>query len=207
MYVTEYITGGELVHKNYPKDNLGKLDIAYQLADGLDYMHQRDIAHRDIKPANILLRGPVPVYIDFGLACIDLPSTAPEKECQGIYGKYRCGDARAGSPNFMAPEMIIGQAGDNILKSDIYSLGILFYKLFNNDKLPYKKNLPYKRNLPPAEIYKNLMATSQVKKDLKSSASGIPELDKLIDRMLSAKPEDRPTAAEIRAELSRIIKQ
>jgi serine/threonine protein kinase len=79
---------------------------------GLEHLHSRRIIHRDLKPANILLQGETPRLADFGLARV-LKSSA---HTAGI----------AGTPAYMAPETFEGKRSE---QSDIWSVGVLFYKL------------------------------------------------------------------------------
>jgi serine/threonine protein kinase len=93
-----------------------------QIALTLDYLHKQGVLHRDIKPANIMLKPePVeglpyrPVLTDLGLVrLLDSPRLTQD----GI---------SMGTPAYMSPEQASGQSTD--ARSDVYSLGILFYEL------------------------------------------------------------------------------
>ena len=100
---------------------------ARKVADALDYLHNLEIIHRDIKLENILMNDFGDVKItDFGLA---IEAKSKETEITGI----------AGTPLYMAPEVITGQTVS--AKSDIYAFGIGIYYLatgimpFESDKL------------------------------------------------------------------------
>ena len=97
--------------------------IFYQIFSAMDYIHKKNIAHRDIKLENILLKSNYEIkIIDFGFGMLN-----PEKKLQ----KFFCG-----TPNYMPPEIAekkpyVGQL------ADMWSLGILVYKIFCAD-FPFK---------------------------------------------------------------------
>lgn len=166
-----------------PVGRLELLNIFQQLADGLDYIHSKNIAHRDIKLKNILLKGDIPFYIDYDLACSFGPILR-QFEC-----KY---NSLVGTPNYMAPEIVMRTVHD-YTASDIYALGIVFYYLITEE-------LPYKRDT----IEKTYSAI--LRAELPSFQSPYPELDNLIVTMLSPDPTVRPNAAKVRGILNAIIK-
>lgn len=129
-YVMEKVDGRTL--SNYV-NNLGampfnKFEVTVRkIAAALDYLHNLDIIHRDIKLENILMNDFGDVKItDFGLA---IEGRSKETEITGI----------AGTPLYMAPEVITGQTVSS--KSDVYAFGIGAYYLstgimpFESDKI------------------------------------------------------------------------
>jgi serine/threonine-protein kinase len=98
------------------------LDVVAQVCDALDYAHSRGIVHRDIKPANIMiLRNGLVKVTDFGIA----RATATSKTRTGVI---------KGTPYYMSPEQISGMKVDG--RSDIFSLGVVFYQLLTGE-LPF----------------------------------------------------------------------
>ena len=97
-------------------------DVVAQVCDGLDYAHSRGIVHRDIKPANIMiLKNGLVKVTDFGIA----RATATSKTRTGVI---------KGTPYYMSPEQISGMRVDG--RSDIFSLGVVFYQLLTG-QLPF----------------------------------------------------------------------
>ncbi len=119
----EYFPCGDLKQRlQHPLSKQQALNYARRIAAALCVTHVAGIVHRDMKPPNIMLRadGSV-VLIDFGLAKrldADTHSTA--------IGVLR------GSPYYMSPEQAQGQTLDG--RSDIYSLGVVFYEMLTGHK-------------------------------------------------------------------------
>ena len=90
------------------------VDIARQIAQGLDYAHRHGVIHRDIKPGNVIVTAEgVAKIIDFGLAKL------PEMTMTLGYVK--------GTPAYMSPEQAVGKEID--FRSDIWSLGAILYEM------------------------------------------------------------------------------
>ena len=121
----EYLEG-ESLEAFARKDNLMPIrkgiDVAAQVCDALAYAHAHGIVHRDIKPANIMiLKNGLVKVTDFGIA----RATASSKTRTGVI---------KGTPYYMSPEQISGMKVDG--RSDIFSLGIVFYQLLTGE-LPF----------------------------------------------------------------------
>ena len=125
--VMEYIAGGHIDQLDW--NSLSKnqqTDILFSLIDGLGYLHKNHIIHRDIKPSNILIKKEVgkliPKITDFGIS-------KQRGESSAVVSKV------IGSIPYMAPEQF-NSKGKIDFNSDLWSLGVLIYKLFINE-LPF----------------------------------------------------------------------
>jgi serine/threonine-protein kinase len=147
--------------------------IVAQVAEALDYAHSKKVVHRDVKPSNImlLLDGTAKV-MDFGIA-----------RSQRFDGLTMTG-AFLGTPSYSAPETIQGSGGD--ARSDLYSLGVVFYELLTGRK-PYVADTPYS------------LLQKQVTEDAEPPSRFCtvhPELETLVLRLLRRTPAERPESAE-----------
>lgn len=122
----EYVKGGDLKQRIQKKINpLVALLYLEQLAECLVYIHQRQVVHRDIKPANVLFReNGTLVLTDFGIA----------KQLE-VDSELTATGSAIGSPHYLSPEQAEGKSVDG--RSDIYSLGVLFYEMLTGSK-PYQ---------------------------------------------------------------------
>jgi serine/threonine-protein kinase len=101
------------------------VNIGVQVAETVDYAHQKGIVHRDIKPSNILRMPNGQIKIsDFGIAHIEDPSAAQLTQAGEILG----------TPAYMSPEQVVGRPVDG--RSDLYSLGVILYEL-STGKRPF----------------------------------------------------------------------
>ncbi|HUQ27337.1 MAG TPA: serine/threonine-protein kinase [Usitatibacter sp.] len=159
--------------------------IAASVAEGLAFAHERGIVHRDIKPGNIMVLADGRVKImDFGIARLTEPAV---KTQTGVL---------LGSPQYMAPEQIIGQPLDH--RADIFSLGLVLYEMltgtraFQGDDIP---ELTFKvANLPAAP-------PTHLAPDLP------PVIDFIVARALKKRPDERySNAMELARDLQAALK-
>ncbi len=111
-----------------------RLGLFLQICEAIQHAHQKGIIHRDIKPSNILvsIHGErlVPKVIDFGVAkALGRPLT--DRTLETEHGQM------VGTPEYMSPEQAEMTNQDVDTRTDIYSLGVLLYKLITG-KLPFE---------------------------------------------------------------------
>jgi tRNA A-37 threonylcarbamoyl transferase component Bud32 len=155
--------------------------IHLDVLDGLSYAHSEGMVHRDIKPANILLtrRGQA-VVADFGIAHI-------------VGGtRHTISGALMGTLNYMAPEQ--GLEGHSDARSDIYSLGIVFYEMLT-------QRPPFEADTPLAVLMKHVNDPLPLPRKINSS---IPEpFERIVLKSLAKRPEGRYQSAEEMAQALR----
>lgn len=130
--IMEYVEGGTLA--DWLKVQQLTVEQAIQICTkvglALHATHLKHIVHRDLKPSNILLRDIyTPLLTDFGIA----------RQTDVDQGLTQTGHI-VGTMQYMSPEQIRGQHID--LRSDIYSLGLMFYRLLVG-KLPFISTSQY----------------------------------------------------------------
>ena len=125
--VMEYIEGQTLKQLLKKRGNLTLsecIDIMLQLTEGMSHAHDSYIIHRDLKPQNIMIQDDGQIKItDFGIA-MALNSTQLTQT-----------NSVMGSVHYLPPEQAAGKG--STIKSDIYSMGIIFYELLTGT-LPFK---------------------------------------------------------------------
>lgn len=149
--VMPYINGGTLrdVMEREGQLPLSKvLHYLQQLAAALDFAHQSGIIHRDIKPANILLTLEDRVLLtDFGLVKVLADGQSAQARLTGP-------GAPVGTPDYMAPEQVIGDEVDG--RADLYSLGVIVYQMITG-MTPFQGETPMQiamqhLHMPPSSL-------------------------------------------------------
>ena len=125
--VMEYVDGKTLKQLLKKRGNLTlseAIDIMLQLTDGMAHAHDSYIVHRDLKPQNVMIKDDGQIKItDFGIA-MALNSTQLTQT-----------NSVMGSVHYLPPEQASGKG--STIKSDIYSIGIIFYELLSGS-LPFR---------------------------------------------------------------------
>ena len=144
-----------------------------QLAAALDHIHEKGWLHKDMKPDNILFsKGSELRLIDFSLS--GRPTGALSKMLGG-------GGTIQGTRTYIAPEQILRRSLTPA--TDVYSLGITLFEVLTGKG-------PFKGTTPDDLLKRHLTETAPTPSAFNSNIA--PEMDRLIMRMLSKKPDLRP---------------
>jgi serine/threonine protein kinase len=172
----EYIEG-ETLEERIAKGPLPlpeALEIAQQIAAGLEAAHAAGVVHRDIKPGNVLVTPDRRVKIlDFGLALLTEGSKLTQL------------DTTVGTVAYMSPEQ--AQGGDIDHRTDIWALGCLLYEMVTSER-------PFPGVHDQALLYE---IVNQAPEPLTGVRAGVPmELEFVVSKCLAKDREDRHGSAE-----------
>src|SRR5215475_902727 len=133
--VLEYLEGqtlaDRLVKGALPLDQA--LQLAIQIADGLDKAHRAGVVHRDLKPGNIMLTKSGAKLLDFGLAKPAAPlASLATMTVSKAHSPVTQEGMIVGTFQYMSPEQVEGKELDG--RSDIFSLGAVLYEMLTGKK-------------------------------------------------------------------------
>ncbi|MFO1054086.1 MAG: bifunctional serine/threonine-protein kinase/formylglycine-generating enzyme family protein [Planctomycetota bacterium] len=202
----EYVPGEALNRHVQTRglDLLARIDLFLAACEGVHHAHQRGVIHRDLKPQNILVAEvdgvAQPKVIDFGLA--------------KVFGDHELHTMRThagavlGTPAYMSPEQMRGDAQSADIRTDVYALGVILYELLTGtlpigaDSLRRLQLAELQRLItevePPLASRRALQAQCAWSRSLRG------DLDWILCKAMSKRADDRyGSVAEFAADLRR----
>lgn len=163
------------------------LKLGIDICKALEFCRKYDLIHRDIKPENIFIAPSGDYKLgDFGIA--------------KTVEKTRVGLSRKGTYLYMAPEVYSGEAYGATV--DIYSLGIVMYKLLNNNRTPFMPEYPNKITYEDRE---ESMSRRIRGEEISAPENGSEELKQIVLKACAFEAKNRfSTAAEMRRALEKL---
>ena len=172
-YISMKYIKGETLHSKIKKYGILPINRAIkyslQICKGLNEAHLNGIIHRDLKSQNIMIdENDNAIILDFGIAISNDTDLTVST------------DLIVGTPHFASPEQIKGEQID--IRSDIYSLGIVFYEIFTGF-------LPFEGKTPLIIINKHLYETPLP--PIKKNPSLPIEINEIIIKAIEKEPDKR----------------
>ena len=215
-YVMELLDGMDLetlVGRFGPQPPARVRSLLLQACSSLAEAHVAGMVHRDIKPANLFVcraadEVDVLKVLDFGLVR-SLEESAPEsvrsledlerelESSEQPLAKLTAAGAVVGTPEFMAPEQILGRETDG--RTDIYALGCVAYFVLSGE-------LPFASGKEAMAIMLSHIQSEPIPLASRVKGTLPPGMDEIVMRCLSRNPEQRPPSmSALRAELQALV--
>jgi len=192
-YAMRYVDGADLdrfvqEHQLAPKT---VVELVAKVCDAVQHAHQRGVIHRDLKPSNILVTPDgTPVVVDFGLAkAVSGEGWSPEVSIAGEV---------AGTVAYMSPEQAAGDAAVIDTRSDVFSLGVILYKLLVGQH-------PHDLSGSQADVLRRIQ-TREIRRPSRLVRGISRDLEAILVKALELDPDRRyNTAGELAADLRRLL--
>ena len=214
----EYVEGSSLATVLRTRGALPRpavLSIAKQLCRAMRAAHEQGVVHGDLKPQNLLI-GPDGVLkvTDFGVArLVRRPASGTEGAGEpaspfSSVGATRLVGAIVGTPEYMAPEQLLGEEPDT--RADMYAAGIVLHECITG-ATPFQADTPlgfFARKLEAAPASRAAPATAAPRgasqRDTSPRDARPTTLDAVIARMTAHDPDERPSFEQLHDVLGRL---
>jgi eukaryotic-like serine/threonine-protein kinase len=158
-----------------------RLRLFLDVCHAVQHAHHKGIAHHDLKPGNVLVTERdgerCPVVIDFGIA---RPASPPASVAAGTTDV-------AGTPDYMSPEQIDGDARAVDARADVYALGVLLYELACGERPFVHRG----ERVPLAERLRRLREDEPVPPSRRAAERLPREVDWITQRAMAKHPDLR----------------
>jgi serine/threonine-protein kinase len=201
LYIAMELCEGKTLRERMREARLPVADalrIARDVARGLARAHEKGIVHRDLKPDNLMIDGDLEVKIlDFGLAKLREAEVSSKSEIASAETASHVTQEGTvlGTPGYMSPEQATGREVDH--RTDLFSLGVILYEMlaglrpFGGDS-PMEVAIAIARDTPKPASQRNQSVS--------------PEIDRILDRCLAKKPDERyASARELQRDLEALL--
>ena len=155
--------------------------IAIGILSGIEALHKQDLVHRDLKPSNIFLTPHGVKLLDFGLTC------GSQMVGDETFARLTVPGTVVGTPQYAAPEQLRGQSVD--ARTDMFAAGVVLYEMLAG-KPPFNGETA-------VEVFHAIMYEQP---PVLTGGPAVTALDRVVNRALSKRPEDRYQTVESMAQ-------